>query len=340
MHPQLFIAQHVSLLPFNTFGLDVYTRCMVQYGSTDALKEYILKWKQPNEAMLHIGNGSNLLFLSNFEGCILRSEMSEIKVINETNTTVHIEVGAGLAWDTLVAYCVDKGFHGIENLSLIPGQVGAAAIQNIGAYGVEIADVMSHITAVQLQTGEIRNFRVEECAYAYRESIFKTELKGQFAITAVTLALSKKPVFTLDYHHLEADVLKRGKISLQNIRNTIIDIRQSKLPDPSLLGNAGSFFMNPVVSKMQFDALHLNYPNMPHYYQTNDKVKIPAGWLIEQAGWKGKTIGNAGVHDKQALVLVNRGGATGKDIKQLAESIQLSIYNQFGIRLKPEVNYI
>ena len=229
---------------------------------------------------------------------------------------------------------------GVENLSLIPGETGASAVQNIGAYGVEVREVIVEVNAVEVETAVFRTFSNDECQYGYRDSIFKNELKGNYIITTILFRLQKKPAFRLHYQHLEEEVLKTGVINLQNIRKTIIQIRESKLPDPGKTGNAGSFFMNPLISKDHFHSLQLLYPQMPHYFDSEQKEKIPAAWLIDQCGWKGKRIGNAGVHDKQALVIVNLGGATGQEIAYLANQIQLSVKEKFGIDLKPEVNFI
>jgi len=235
---------------------------------------------------------------------------------------------------------VDNGLGGVENLSLIPGEVGASAVQNIGAYGVEVQDVIEKVNTLDLETTDFRTFSNEECRYGYRESVFKNELKGKYIITSVVFRLNKIPEYKLNYQHLEEEVLKNGPVNLQNIRKTIISIRESKLPDPKVSGNAGSFFMNPVITKDLFNTLLERYPQIPHYNVSETAEKIPAAWLIDQCGWKGKHIGNAGVHAKQALVLVNLGGATGSEIVYLAEQIQLSVKAKFGIDLKAEVNYI
>jgi UDP-N-acetylmuramate dehydrogenase len=278
--------------------------------------------------------------LNDFKGLILHSKIQSIKIIREDEDFVIMEVGSGLVWDDFVAYCVTNGYGGAENLSLIPGEVGASAVQNIGAYGVEVQDLILEVKAIKIDSSETSTFQNEECNYGYRNSIFKNELKGRYIITSVVFKLSRKPNFKLNYQHLEEEVLKNGGITLQNIRKTIIAIRESKLPDTKLLGNAGSFFMNPVISKSKFIDLQVLYPNIPHYYVTENEEKLPAGWLIDQCGWKGKSIGNAAVHEKQALVLVNKGGATGAEIVLLACEIQKSVKERFGIGLQTEVNYI
>ena len=272
---------------------------------------------------------------------ILHSAIKGYTVVKETEEEVEVRVGAGEVWDDFVAYTVANGWYGAENLSLIPGEVGASAVQNIGAYGVEAKDLIVSVDTFGLETGEERRFMREECRYAYRESVFKQELKGKYAVTFVTYRLKKHPVFHLEYGNIRAELEKQGcQVDLENVRRIIIAIRQAKLPDPKVLGNAGSFFMNPVVPKMQFEALLAQYPDMPHYPVDDAHVKIPAGWMIDRCGWKGKRVGHAGVHEKQALVLVNCGGATGKEVMHLAEEIVASVRERFGVTIRPEVNYI
>ena len=330
-----------SLLPYNTFGMDVKASRFVEYASVEELRGL---WNAEREAVaraLHIGGGSNLLFASDYEGLILHSAIKGYTVVKETEEEVEVRVGAGEVWDDFVAYTVANGWYGAENLSLIPGEVGASAVQNIGAYGVEAKDLIVSVDTFGLETGEERRFMREECRYAYRESVFKQELKGKYAVTFVTYRLKKHPVFHLEYGNIRAELEKQGcQVDLENVRRIIIAIRQAKLPDPKVLGNAGSFFMNPVVPKMQFEALLAQYPDMPHYPVDEAHVKIPAGWMIDRCGWKGKRVGHAGVHEKQALVLVNCGGATGKEVMHLAEEIVASVRERFGVTIRPEVNYI
>ena len=330
-----------SLLPYNTFGMDVKASRFVEYASVEELRGL---WNAEREAVaraLHIGGGSNLLFASDYEGLILHSAIKGYTVVKETEEEVEVRVGAGEVWDDFVAYTVANGWYGAENLSLIPGEVGASAVQNIGAYGVEAKDLIVSVDTFGLETGEERRFMQEECRYAYRESVFKQELKGKYAVTFVTYRLKKHPVFHLEYGNIRAELEKQGcQVDLENVRRIIIAIRQAKLPDPKVLGNAGSFFMNPVVPKMQFEALLAQYPDMPHYPVDDAHVKIPAGWMIDRCGWKGKRVGHAGVHEKQALVLVNCGGATGKEVMHLAEGIVASVRERFGVTIRPEVNYI
>ena len=330
-----------SLLPYNTFGMDVKASRFVEYASVEELRGL---WNAEREAVaraLHIGGGSNLLFASDYEGLILHSAIKGYTVVKETEEEVEVRVGAGEVWDDFVAYTVANGWYGAENLSLIPGEVGASAVQNIGAYGVEAKDLIVSVDTFGLETGEERRFMREECRYAYRESVFKQELKGKYAVTFVTYRLKKHPVFHLEYGNIRAELEKQGcQVDLENVRRIISAIRQAKLPDPKVLGNAGSFFMNPVVPKMQFEALLAQYPDMPHYPVDDAHVKIPAGWMIDRCGWKGKRVGHAGVHEKQALVLVNCGGATGKEVMHLAEEIVASVRERFGVTIRPEVNYI
>lgn len=334
------ITENASLLPYNTFGINARARILAQYNSAEDLTQLIKSGLLVSNRHLHVGQGSNLLFLNDFDGVILHSGIMFIKTVAETAETIRIEVGAGIIWDDFVDYAVKEQFYGIENLSLIPGETGAAAIQNIGAYGSEVCDTITEVRATNLESGEPRIFSKTDCNYNYRESIFKTRLKGLYAVTSVVFELSKKPVFNLSYQHLEQEVLKNGEITLDNIRQTIIAVRESKLPDPKVSGNAGSFFMNPVVPRNHYLQLSQTYPDMPHYFVSDSEEKIPAAWLIDQCGWKGKTVGNAGVHDRQALVLVNKGNASGSEIAHLAGLIQESVKQKFGIVLTPEVNYI
>lgn len=336
----MLIKSNFSLLAYNTFGIDINVDYFIEYNSVSDLQTVLQSEIVKSNKMLHIGGGSNLLFMTDFKGVVLHSAVQSIDIVNETHASIFVEVGAGVVWDDFVAYCVENSWGGVENLSLIPGEVGASAVQNIGAYGVEVQDVIVDVKGVEIKSGIPKLFSVEDCKYGYRDSIFKNEQKGNYIITSVVFKLEKSPVFKLNYQHLEEEVLKCGSVNLNTIRNTIIAVRESKLPDPKVLGNAGSFFMNPVVSRMKFLNLQEKFPSIPHYTVSETQEKVPAGWLIDQCGWKGKQIGNAGVHDKQALVLVNRGGATGAEIVQLAEQIQTSVNEKFGIELHAEVNYI
>lgn len=322
----------------NTFGIDVSASSFFEYHSEDELQKKI-ETGGISMPYLHIGSGSNLLFIKDYEGTVLHSRITEIEVIAENENQVSVRVGAGMIWDDFVAYCVGKGWYGLENLSLIPGEVGASAVQNIGAYGVEVKDFITSVNTISI-FGKKRVFQTRECEYAYRKSIFKRpEMKSVF-VTYVTFCLSKKESYTLDYGTIRQELTKYSIVDLETLRRVIIEIRESKLPDPKILGNAGSFFMNPIVSRVRFEELQRQFPSMPHYDIDEERVKIPAGWMIDQCGWKGKALGPAAVHDKQALVLVNLGGATGSDIVALSDAVRASVYEKFRIEIFPEVNFI
>lgn len=331
------IGDGVKKIP-NTFGVDVSAASFFEYGSEDELCEGIAAGSI-TMPYLHIGSGSNLLFIKDYEGTVLHSCIKGIDVTTENEDRVWVRVGAGVVWDDFVAYCVEHNWYGTENLSLIPGEVGASAVQNIGAYGVEVKDLVTSVETVNI-LGEKRVFRVQECEYAYRKSIFKRpEMKSVF-VTYVNFCLSKKEFYMLDYGTIRQELAKYPAVDLKTLRHVIIGIRESKLPDPKILGNAGSFFMNPIVPRVQFEALQRQYPSMPHYDVDEERVKIPAGWMIDRCGWKGKALGAAAVHDKQALVLVNLGGASGADIVLLSDAVRASVYEKFGIEIYPEVNFI
>lgn len=329
-----------SLLPYNTFGIDVKAASFIEYSSVDDLKNILSRDVFISRPFLHIGGGSNLLFTTDYAGSILHSQIKEMTVVNEQGGDVFVRVSSGIVWDDFVAYCVSQGWGGAENLSLIPGEVGASAVQNIGAYGVEAKDIISKVETVEIATCAGRTFTNEDCCFSYRQSIFKNELKGKYIVTYVTYRLSKNPVFNLEYGNIKAELEKYDEISLATIRQAIIAIRESKLPDPKVEGNAGSFFMNPIIPRSQFETLQKEYDKIPFYIVDEDRVKIPAGWMIDQCGWKGKVLGRAGVHDKQALVLVNKGGATGQDVIELSKAVQLAVKDKFGIEIHPEVNFI
>lgn len=327
-----------SLLNHNTFGMNVRAKRFFEYNSVQELQE-LLKTIPADEPILHIGGGSNLLFTGNYDGTVLHSAIKGISITDETDNNIFVRVGSGVVWDDFVAYCCKRNWGGVENLSLIPGEVGASAVQNIGAYGSEAKDTIVLVEAVELCSGQQRVLGNAECNYAYRQSIFKQELKGKYAITYVTYKLSKKPELKLDYGNIRSVLQGKENISISDVRQAIIDIRNAKLPDPSVQGNAGSFFMNPVVSREKFLSIQKDYPQMP-FYEVEDGVKIPAGWMIEQCGWKGRALGRAGVHDKQALVLVNLGGATSNEIIALSDAVCKSVKDKFGIDIHPEVNFI
>ncbi len=321
--------------------MDVRAARFVEYTSVDELKTVLADREAMSGKWLHIGGGSNLLFTGDYEGLILHSAIRGYEVISENDDEVLVRVGAGEVWDDFVAYTVQRGWQGAENLSLIPGEVGASAVQNIGAYGAEAKDLIVNVEAIEVATGKERTFTNAECRYAYRESIFKGELKGQYIVTHVVYRLCKQPVFRLDYGNIKGELEKRGcLLTLENVRRVIIDVRESKLPDPKVQGNAGSFFMNPIVPRAQYEALQKDNSDIPHYDVDADRVKIPAAWMIDRCGWKGKQLGRAGVHTKQALVLVNCGGATGGEVIALSQQIQEDVMQKFGIRISPEVNFI
>ena len=327
-----------SLLPYNTFGIDVSASRFLEYASVAELKEYIAQGAVTTP-FLHIGGGSNLLFTKDYDGLILHSRIGGIEVTAEDSQTVSLRVGAGVVWDDFVACCVEHGWYGAENLSLIPGEVGASAVQNIGAYGVEVKDLITAVETVNVQ-GYGRVYSVEECEYAYRSSIFKRPENKSVFVTYVHFRLSKEERYTLDYGTIRQELARYPAPTLPIVRKVIIEIRESKLPDPKVMGNAGSFFMNPIVAKEKLEALQRDYPRIPYYELPDGRVKIPAGWMIDQFGWKGKSLGPAAVHDKQALVLVNRGGAKGSDIVALSDAVRASVRDKFGIDIHPEVNVI
>ena len=327
-----------SLLPYNTFGIDVSASRFLEYASVAELEEYIAQGAVTTP-FLHIGGGSNLLFTKDYDGLILHSRIGGIEVTAEDSQTVSLRVGAGVVWDDFVACCVEHGWYGAENLSLIPGEVGASAVQNIGAYGVEVKDLITAVETVNIQ-GYERVYSVEECEYAYRNSIFKRPENKSVFVNYVRFRLSKEERYTLDYGTIRQELAKYPAPTLPIVRKVIIEIRESKLPDPKVTGNAGSFFMNPIVAKDKLEALQRDYPRIPYYELPDGRVKIPAGWMIDQCGWKGKSLGPAAVHDKQALVLVNRGGAKGSDIIALSDAVRASVRDKFGIDIHPEVNVI
>lgn len=325
----------------NTFGMDVKADRWIEYSSQEELCELLLHKERWSFPLLHIGAGSNLLFSGDFKGTVLHSGIKGIELVAEDENCVWVRVGAGVVWDDFVAYAVDHEWYGAENLSYIPGEVGASAVQNIGAYGAEAKDLIDTVETVEIATAKVKVFRNEECGYAYRESVFKKDLKGKFVVTHVTYKLSKHPVFNLEYGNIRTRLEKTGKeVSLRLVRDVIIEVRKEKLPDPTVQGNAGSFFMNPVIAKEQYQELLVKYPDMPHYVVDENRVKVPAGWLIERSGWKGKALGRAAVHDKQALVLVNLGGASGREVMDLARAVVDTVRDLFGIELHPEVNFI
>jgi UDP-N-acetylmuramate dehydrogenase len=340
----LNIQSHVSLKPYNTFGIDTSARYLVEINAEDDLRTLLQLSDFVDQPKLILGGGSNVLLCHDFNGLVVKISIKGINIIREDDTHIYITAGAGVNWHELVVFCVAHGYAGMENLSLIPGTVGAAPMQNIGAYGVELEQVFESLTAVHVLTGDKKTFSHADCAFGYRESVFKRELKGQYIITSVTFQLNKQPTFHTRYGAIQETLTDMGvseeKLSIKAISEAVIRIRRSKLPDPAQIGNAGSFFKNPEIPQTQFDALKARYPDLPGYPIGNDIVKIPAGWLIEQAGWKGYRSGDAGVHTKQALVLVNYGDATGEEILALAKKVQESVREKFEVTITPEVNVI
>ena len=328
-----------SLKSINTFGIDVKATQFASFSDIESLRELLKLSANTNK--LVIGGGSNLLFTSDFTGTVLQNSIKGIEVTSKDADNVYVKVGAGEIWHDLVMYCVTNNLQGIENLALIPGCVGAAPMQNIGAYGVELKDIFYELSAIEINTGNERKFSNQDCAFGYRESVFKNELKNKYVIVSVTLQLNSKPHYKISYGNLKEEIDKYGEtnLSMATIAKAVISIRSSKLPDPKEIGNAGSFFKNPEILLSQFDELKINFPTIVGYPTTNDKIKVAAGWLIEQAGWKGKTFENKyGVHKNQALVLVNYGGANGQEILELSSKIIDSIFQKFGISLEREVN--
>lgn len=335
--------QHdVELRPFNTLGVHARARYFVSIRSVGQLRQVLRNDKINKHDMLVLGGGSNILFAGDYDGLILHIAIKGKSVLKETERHIWLEIGGGENWHDTVRHAVQKGWGGVENLSLIPGTAGAAPIQNIGAYGAELADVFEWLEAVKIDTAENHTFNKEECRFGYRDSIFKQELKGQFIITRVVVKLDKQPSLNTSYGAIRTEIEKRGidKPTVQDISDIVIDIRNSKLPDPDTLGNAGSFFKNPIIETERFNRLKNSFPEMPGYPVNEQNTKVPAGWLIEKAGWKGKVVGNTGTYRQQALVIVNHGGATPDEIIMLAGRIQESVKDQFGIDLVPEVNII
>ncbi len=329
--------QDYNLFPHNTFGIQAKCRRFLEYETTQEAREIAAVLRASDTPFIIIGAGSNLLLTSDFDGVVVHSAMQQYSIDGLTMCC-----GSGMVWDDVVALSLEQGLYGAENLSLIPGDVGASAVQNIGAYGAEVQELIVSVEAVEIATGQLRQFTNADCQYGYRQSRFKHDWKNQYLVTYVTYQFSAAFQPRLDYGNIRAELERRGiqQPSAQQLRQVIIDIRNAKLPDPKVMGNAGSFFMNPVVSRQQYEGLLQRYPDMPHYYIDDDHEKIPAGWMIDQCGWKGRSLGPAGVHDRQALVLVNRGGATGADIVRLCRAIQQDVHDRFGIDIQPEVNIV
>ncbi|MCX6199995.1 MAG: UDP-N-acetylmuramate dehydrogenase [Bacteroidetes bacterium] len=342
------IQKNKPLDDLNTFGINVGAQYFAEVTSVDEFGELMQLEVYKTNKKLILGGGSNILFTDCVYGIVVKNSIKGISVVSETETEVIVKANAGEMWHEFVLWCIERNYAGIENLSLIPGLVGAAPMQNIGAYGVEIKDVFQELEAINLVTGESVKFNLNDCEFGYRESVFKNKCKNKFFITSVTFKLTKlsspKAIykFKTDYGDIKNTLseMRAYDLSIKAVSDAVIQIRNSKLPNPKELGNAGSFFKNPSISKQQFDELVLKYPVMPSYPQRDDSIKIPAGWVIEQCGWKGKVVGNTGSHKSQALVLVNYGNATGKEIWNLALEIQKSVKEKFGIEIMPEVNVV
>lgn len=336
------ILSNYNLKSHNTFGIAINASFFCNYQSPSDINDLLSEGLLAHNEILILGGGSNQLFTQNFKGLVIHPVNETIELVSETNEAVFIKAGAGCKWDNFVAYAVNHGWGGVENLSDIPGNVGAAPVQNIGAYGVEAKDVIQQVHLVDLNDGSLKTIENSECKFDYRFSIFKAEYKGKYLVDSVTFKLTKKPVFQLQYGSLSQEIESLGQVTLQGIRDTIIRIRQSKLPDPKVIGNAGSFFKNPLIGKEQADDLKNIFPDLVSYPVDDHSTKIAAGWLIDKCGLKGYVSenGTAGVHDKQALVLVNKGNATGKDLVDLANFVKEQVYEKFFIQLEPEVIFI
>ena len=333
------IKENISLKPYNTFGIDVSTSQFAEVSSVKELKKVLLTNTSP---LLILGGGSNVLFTKDYEGLVIKNNLKGIELVDESEEEVFLKVGAGEVWHEFVLSCIKNNFAGVENLSLIPGNVGASPMQNIGAYGVEVKDLITEVEAFDLESHLIQTFTNSACEFDYRSSVFKTSLKGKYLITAVTFKLKKQANINTSYGAIEQELLRMNisNPTIKNVSDAVINIRSSKLPDPKKIGNSGSFFKNPIVSKEQKIKILEKHPEAPHYIQPDGSFKIAAGWLIEKCGWKGKRIETYGVHELQALVLVNYGGAKGGDIFDLSAQIIASVDATFGIVLEREVNII
>jgi UDP-N-acetylmuramate dehydrogenase len=335
------IEENKDLKPLTTFGVPASARYFCTISSIEGLQQLIQHPVYQNNTRFILGGGSNILFTSDYNGLVIQNALKGITIKHESEDSIEIKVMAGENWHQLVMYCVQHNWGGIENLSLIPGTVGAAPIQNIGAYGVEVKEVIKSVTGIDLETGDTKTWLNHECEFGYRDSIFKSKLKEKFFISSITLTLTKNLHRINTSYGAINDVLKQQHITsptIQQVSNAVIQIRRSKLPDPSVIGNAGSFFKNPTIAASHYQQLQKEFPQMPGYTSVNQEVKVPAGWLIEQCGWKGKRIGDVGVHTQQALVLVNYANGSGKEILSLARQIISSVKEKFNIELIYEVN--
>ena len=334
------IEKEKSLHAYNTFGIDVNAKLFAVFSTVNDLKELLSDETLRHENRLVLGGGSNLLFTADFDGVVLKNEVHGIELIRESPDHYYVKVGAGENWHDFVIHSIDQGWAGLENLSLIPGCVGASPMQNIGAYGVELKDRFEQLEALNIKTLEVETFTKKDCEFGYRESIFKHSLKDQYIITSVIFRLFKSPQINTSYGAIKAKLEEMGvkEPTIKNVSDAVISIRSSKLPDPSEIGNSGSFFKNPVITNKQFESVRAKHPNIVSYPAGPGHTKVAAGWLIDNAGWKGHTEGSCGVHKDQALVLVNYGGAEGSQIYKLSADIVKSIQEKYGIQLEREVN--
>ncbi|MDA3861668.1 MAG: UDP-N-acetylmuramate dehydrogenase [Melioribacteraceae bacterium] len=338
----MIIDNNISLKPYNTFNVDAKAKYFAEVNSIYELKQLLNDKNHNSEKILILGSGSNILFTKDFDGIVIKLNSTEIKLISETDDNIFIEADSGLEWDGFVKYTISNGISGIENLSLIPGKVGAAPIQNIGAYGVEVKDVIESVNIILLNNLDEKTLSNEECKFGYRDSIFKNELVNNFVVTSVLFKFSKSNKVNLSYLPLKNSFVGKteSEITSEDVRNAVIAIRESKLPDPNKLGNAGSFFKNPIITQEKYDTLKNEYSDLNGYPESNSKMKISAGWLIEKCGFMGKRIGDVGVHEKQALVIVNYGNATGNKIVEFSKMIQNEVKSKFNIKIINEVNIL
>lgn len=336
------IKENISLKKHNTFGINAKAKYSVKVKSIAEVQELISHKRYRSERKFILGGGSNILLLNDFDGLLIRNRIKGIDIIDENETHIWLKVGAGEVWHDLVINTVESNLGGIENLSLIPGRMGAAPMQNIGAYGVELTSVFEELSAVHRETGDLEIFSNKDCAFGYRESVFKNKFKDQFIICDVTIKLNKHPEFNVSYGAIQTTLeeMKIENLSVKAISDAVVKIRSGKLPDPKVLGNSGSFFKNPIVSESILTKIQAAYPDVPNYPAPNEQVKLAAGWLIEKAGWKGKRMGEVGTYEKQALILVNHGKATGEELWEHALKIQSAVEEKFNIKLQPEVNLV
>lgn len=336
------LQKNVSLKPYNTFGIEVTASHFLEWSTVTDVQEYVADKELNSHKRLILGGGSNMLLTKDFKGLAIKNNILGKELLSENQDEVILKIGGGEVWHEIVLWSIAQGWNGMENMSLIPGSMGAAPIQNIGAYGKELKDVFVELEAVDLKTGALQTFDLEACEFGYRNSVFKNQYKGQFVIVSVTVRLSKVGDFNTSYGSIANELELAGVkvVTAKAISDAVITIRQSKLPDPAKLGNSGSFFKNPIIAESLYEEVKYEYPALPGYPAGEGLIKVPAGWLIDQAGWKGKRVGNCGVHTKQALVLVNYGGATGDEIFQLSENIIADVIQKYGIELEREVNVL